>query len=475
MIDDTHGRAEWARPFEDTVNLKILLVYSQLGKEEVSKEEAATHSVNISSDSESGDEDTSMAEDSQEEDEKADVEETPSLSEQSDESESGDDSDGDDNQAKMKKPKVTGDGADSHDGLFGTLEPQRQADELAGALMCVARRLRNEDGDLAKELLEAAAEMTTIGAALVRTLEKKAKPDNGDVELLDVITSGLGDFEGSYALWVGIKIARMIVRALDYFAATDEATHALQLVGYRVIGICKTVHFAEHAAEPDRLCAINDTMSSLDKGLTISRDLLTIAGHAESQLKTLNTYLCAFHMDEGYCDPESLGLHMNDKREDIRELQHHHALLEDENSRHKARIADLSARLSDAKAQAQVNVSSGDTAAQDTTSHEIVSAAEGQSSAQLLRSALPATISSGDFVQLVAMLSAEAVMSMGLNPWTPPLQNVATATIDAPSTTLTLNKTATSDGNQPASLQSDSAAMLDTSNASPASKKTTSL
>jgi hypothetical protein len=434
MFNDTHGLVECASLFEDTVNLEIMLAYSQLSKEEVSKEEAVAQTVNITSDSKSGDEDTSMADDSQEEDEEADEEQTPSLSEQSDESESGDDSDGDDNQAKMKKPKVTGDGADSHDGLFGTLEPQRQADELAGALMYVARRLRNEDGDLAKELLKAATEMTTIGAALVRTLEKKAKPDNGDVELLNAITSCLGDFEGSYALWVGIKIARVITRALGYFAATDEATHALQLVGYRVIGICKTIHFAEHSAEPDRLCAINETMSSLDKGLVISRDLFTIAGHSESQLKTLNTYLCAFHMAEDYCDPDSLEIHVDDKRKDIRELQHQHALLEEENSRHRARIADLSARLSDAQAQAQVNVSSGDTAAQDTTSHEIVSAAEGQSSAQLLRSALPATISSGDFVQLVAMLSAEQVMSMGLNPSPAPLQNAATATIDAPNT-----------------------------------------
>jgi multidrug resistance efflux pump len=175
-------------------------------------------------------------------------------------------------------------------------------------------------------------------------------------------------------------------------------------------------------------------MSSLDKGMIISRDLFTIAGHSESQLKTLNTYLCAFHMAEDYCDPDSLEIHVDDKRKDIRELQHQHALLEEENSRHRARIADLSARLSDAQAQAQVNVSSGDTAAQDTTSHEIVSAAEGQSSAQLLRSALPATISSGDFVQLVAMLSAEQVMSMGLNPSPAPLQNAATATIDAPNT-----------------------------------------
>ena len=196
MIDDTYGLAEWARPFEDTVNLKILLVYSQLSNEEVSKEEAATHTVNVSSDSKSGDEDTSMAEDSQEEEEEADEEETSSLLQESDESESGDESDGDDNQAKAKRPKAAGDDEGSHDGLFGTLEPQRQADELAGALMYVARRLRNEDGDLAKELLKAATEMTTIGVALVRTLEKKAKPDNGDVELLNATTSCLGDFEG---------------------------------------------------------------------------------------------------------------------------------------------------------------------------------------------------------------------------------------------------------------------------------------
>ena len=49
-----------------------------------------------------------------------------------------------------------------------------------------SRRLRNEDADLAKVLLEAATEMTTIGAALVRTLEKKAEPDNGDVELFTI-------------------------------------------------------------------------------------------------------------------------------------------------------------------------------------------------------------------------------------------------------------------------------------------------
>jgi hypothetical protein len=42
--------------------------------------------------------------------------------------------------------------------------------------------------------------MTTIVATLVRTLEKKSEPDNGDVELLNATTSGLSDFEGSYAL-----------------------------------------------------------------------------------------------------------------------------------------------------------------------------------------------------------------------------------------------------------------------------------
>jgi hypothetical protein len=67
-------------------------------------------------------------------------------------------------------------------------------------------------------------------------------------------------------------------------------------------------------------------MSSLDKGMIISRDLFTIAGHDESQLKTLNTYLYAFHVDEGYYNLNSLEIHVNDKREDIRELQRQNAL-----------------------------------------------------------------------------------------------------------------------------------------------------
>lgn len=124
-------------------------------------------------------------------------------------------------------------------------------------------------------------------------------------------------------------------------------------------------------------------------------------------------YLCAFCSDDGNSD---LHRRLASRNEDVDELERQNALLKDESSRHQARIADLSAQLSDAQAQAQVNASIGDTAVKDTTSREIASPAEGLSSAQLLRSALPASLSTSDLAQLMVMLSTEMALSMGLKP-----------------------------------------------------------